>query len=125
MGSEMCIRDSLVAEGDARQGVKAQKAAAWGVPVVGYEFLQRVLRTGRLRETDDVAPPPPAAAADASDTPDAEPTPEPEQDVPSSQSWWAEPDEQPQVMYDDPAARKERTRLLALVDGHPAKKARR
>ena len=55
----------LVAEGDARQGVKAQKAAAWGVPVVGYEFLQRVLRTGRLRETDDVAPPPPAAAAAA------------------------------------------------------------
>lgn len=116
----------LVAEGDARQGVKAQKAAAWGVPVVGYEFLQRVLRTGRLRETDDVAPPPPPPPpADASDTPDAEPTPEPEQDVPSSQSWWAEPDEQPQVMYDDPAARKERTRLLALVDGHPAKKARR
>ena len=60
-----------------------------------------------------------AEAPEALEVPDAP-------DAPDAEAPWDAPAEDtPHVLYDDPAARKERSRLLALVDGHAPKRARR
>lgn len=128
----------LVCVGDeAQNGLKAQKAHSWGIPTVGLTFLHDAFVTGNLAggaraatpqeaPTPDVTTSPRKAAARSPRRAHTPPLAAPRPPAPTSPlaAWWAEPEEAPHVLYDDPAARKERTRLLALVDGPPPKKGR-
>lgn len=177
----------LVCIGDARTNLKAQKAREWGVPVVGYAFLQTMLQgeiEGGAREHSESREPSDGGGKDATDAwvhaadagPGRDAAPDeaalaslrvrgrrdaaagrparpatlpvgptlsaaaPPADVGSPYDTEAlydaadafdhptdAPDASehaPHILYDDPAARKERTRLLALVDGPPPKRQR-
>lgn len=140
----------LVCIGDARHALKAQRAREWGIPVVDWAFLHDILRTGALpraaapradapgplprepaapqRAAPAAAPAQRAAepsARAAAEAPEALEVPD-APDAPDAEAPWDAPAEDtPHVLYDDPAARKERSRLLALVDGHAPKRARR
>ncbi|WFD48987.1 protein kinase activating protein dpb11 [Malassezia furfur] len=196
----------LVCVGDARTNVKAQKAREWGVPVVGYAFLQAMLR-GEIGAEAEGSAPREAASAPRADAPRTDTSAATEArthpragpghdddaggdearhtstgaegrgaaalgrpaargtarpvgqaalpvapvrdagapygddaalydaadafyqpaDAPYAPDAPDAPDPSeytPHVLYDDPAARKERTRLLALVDGPPPKRQR-
>ncbi|PKI82708.1 protein kinase activating protein dpb11 [Malassezia vespertilionis] len=146
---------------DAMRGIKVAKAREWGVPVVGYAFLQDALRTGRLegmersdhrggthaedhsvdhnawREMESRR----GGQSDRSEPGTALPTrsmlpstPQPDPTMaarnPPPDNWWSEQTTSheptsPHIVYDDPAARKEHSRLLALVDGAANTKRKR
>ena len=163
----------LLCVGAARGGIKARKAAEWGIPMVGWEFLESGLRGAWPAESGAV-PAGSTPGADPSETPGiaADPTayeaprtaearrplvrtlsdtridapadaprrrarpmrrhaictgvpPDvpPPIDAPMPEP--AEADDAPHVLYDDPAARREQMRLMALVDDLAAPKRRR
>ncbi|WFD32956.1 protein kinase activating protein dpb11 [Malassezia sp. CBS 17886] len=95
----LCGNDS------ARTSVKAATATGWGMHVVGWEFLARLSGGWSEAHSPPYIPAPSSSLFFDDDTIDA-----------------GDADEQhapPSVVYDDPAARKEHTRLMRLVGGLP------
>ena len=145
----------LVVGDGAWGGIKVAKAREWGVEVVTLEWVRDALRLGRwpaqaapgapataASQVVPGAPAPAASQAVLGAPPPASTSPRPDRrlgrtaSLPTPAPAFAlaaslppppssPPPPEARIMYDDPAARKEQLRLLALVDREPPPKRQR
>lgn len=103
----------------AHHGLKAQKAAEWQIPLVDLAFLEALVHPAASSPPRRRARPMHRAALEHDARPSI--TEAPVAKEPDSM----EAPAAPMVLYDDPVARREQSKLMALVHGEPSKRARR
>ena len=108
----------VASEPDA--SLKAQKAAEWQIPLVDLAFLEALVHPAAASPSRRRARPTHRAVLEH----DARPSITEEAPV-ASEPDRIEAPAQPMVLYDDPVARREQSKLMALVHGEPSHRTRK
>ena len=104
----------------AHASLKAQKAAEWQIPLVDLAFLEALVHPAAASPSRRRARPTHRAVLEH----DARPSITEEAPV-ASEPDRIEAPAQPMVLYDDPVARREQSKLRALVHGEPSHRTRK
>ena len=104
----------------AHASLKAQKAAEWQIPLVDLAFLEALVHPAAASPSRRRARPTHRAVLEH----DARPSITEEAPV-ASEPDRIEAPAQPMVLYDDPVARREQSKLMALVHGEPSHRTRK